>query len=80
MREKKVTMVNLTVKFLLLLLIAVFIDGLAANRCRKAPKGLKHGPKKEGDGGYRVFIGDASDGYQPGKIYNGLYFNTNVCK
>lgn len=38
--------------------------------CERMPK-VPHGPKKSGDNGYRIYIGNEPSGYQPGKIYNG---------
>lgn len=37
--------------------------------CRKIPAG-DHGRKIAGDNGYRLYLGDEPNGYEPGKIYN----------
>lgn len=37
--------------------------------CRKIPSNV-HGRKSAGDNGYRLYLGDEPNGYEPGKIYN----------
>lgn len=37
--------------------------------CPRVPT-EKHGPKRTGDNGYRLIIGEEPTGYVPGKIYN----------
>lgn len=58
----------------LAIVLSLLVDGIEAaqSRCARKPRrGVQHGPKKSGDGGYQVFIGNEPSGYQPGKIYNG---------
>lgn len=53
--------------------LSLLVDGTTAaqNRCARKPRsGIQHGPKKSGDGGYRIYIGNEPNGYQPGRIYN----------
>lgn len=38
--------------------------------CKREPS-TQHGPKRTGDNGYRIVVGDDEQKYQPGKIYNG---------
>lgn len=53
------------VSILLLVVVAGSVLG-----CGKVPSDSQHGPKRSGDNGYRVIIGDEPTSYIPGKTYN----------
>lgn len=64
-------------KAVIILALAVVLSLLidesvaAKHRCARKPRqGIQHGPKKSGDGGYQIYIGNDPNGYQPGRIYN----------
>lgn len=45
--------------------------------CSRVPS-EQHGPKKAGDNGYRLIIGEEPIGYIPGKVYNCKVYNEIV--
>lgn len=54
-------------------ILSLLIDDTVAaqHRCARKPRrDIHHGPKKSGDGGYQIYIGNEPNGYQPGRIYN----------
>lgn len=57
----------------LVVVLSLLIDETVAaqHRCARKPRrGVQHGPKKSGDGGYQIYIGNEPNGYQPGRVYN----------
>lgn len=55
------------------IVISLLVDETVAvqHRCARKPRrGIQHGSKKSGDGGYQIYIGNEPNGYQPGRIYN----------
>lgn len=66
--------------FAVALSVAIFcatLNGIAGiGRCMRMEH-AKKSMRTNGDGGYRVFIDGEPNGYQPGKIYNGKFSETN---
>lgn len=57
-----------------IVLVAIFVVALfdvCKARCNRYAKGVSRHSKKNGDGGYRIYIDTQPERYQPGKIYNG---------
>lgn len=49
------------------ILLGLFIVNIDC--CRKIPR-VAHNRRTKGDNGYRLFLGDEPNGYEPGKTYN----------
>lgn len=60
-------MVRITKARILFLLFGFFVAITLA--CRKSPSQI-HGRKTRGDNGYKLYLANEPDGYEPGKIYN----------
>lgn len=62
-----------TAKIILVAIFVVALVDVCKARCNRYAKGVSRHSKKNGDGGYRIYMDTQPERYQPGKIYNGNF-------